>query len=106
MEVIGPIIIPVVMVTVNDGSIVHRRRVPSKNSVIKIAVVSYYYYVLSCMLYIVLSKTRFAVFVAFGPHRGSLPIPQCICLISHNAPFRTEMRTFLLCEWSDVLWDK
>ena len=72
MEVIGPIIIPVVMVTVNDGSIVHRRRVPSKNSVIKIAVVSYYDYVLSCMLYIVLSKTRcvrFAVFVAFGPHR-------------------------------------
>ena len=38
-----------------------------------------------------------------SPNGPNSQIPECTCTISHNAPFRTEMCTFLC--WMRALWD-
>ena len=42
----------------------------------------------------------------YGYNWSNSPIPECTCSISHNAPFRTEMCTFLFWMEHCMIWNK
>ena len=59
--------------------------------------------ILKCRRHILL--TLWHVTSIIGPARDS-QIPQCICSLSHNAPFRTEMCTFLFWMVHCGIWNR